>query len=230
MQEDGRQMQGRTYHDDPMHGWICGKGDGMKVLVACEFSGRVRDAFIARGHDTVSCDLLPTEQPGPHIQDDVLDHLDGGWDLMVGHPPCRYIANSGVRWLCSKEYLAPVGIVHNPRYWEMVKARDFFMKLLQADIPKICIENPIPHKYAELPKYNQIIHPWQFGHSEKKSTCLWLKNLPKLVPLKFVDNRKNPDRNESVFREPPGPDRWKNRSRTFQGIADAMADQWGATA
>jgi len=226
----------------------------MKVLVACEFSGRVRDAFLKKGHDAVSCDLLPTESPGPHIQDDVLKHRDEGWDLMVGHPDCKCLTNSGVRWLFSYkgkslpawEVFGLTGYtgkdykkVNIQRFREMHKAAEFFSKLLLADIPMIAIENPIQHQYAyqsilmRMPfekvryaQYDQIIHPWQFGHSEKKSTCLWLKNLPKLVPLKFVDNRKNPNRGESIWREPPGPDRWKNRSRTFPGIAQAMADQW----
>jgi hypothetical protein len=174
---------------------------------------------------------------------------------MIGHPFCRCLANSGVRWLFSYkgkslpswEVFGLTGYtgkdykkVNIPRFIEMQKAAEFFSKLLLADIPTIAIENPIQHQYAyqsilmRMPfekvryaQYDQIIHPWQFGHSEKKSTCLWLKNLPKLVPLKFVDNRKNPNRGESIWREPPGPDRWKNRSRTFPGIAQAMADQWG---
>jgi hypothetical protein len=228
----------------------------MKVLVACEFSGRVRDAFKRKGHDAWSCDLLPTEKPGQHIQDDVLNHLNEGWDLMVGHPDCRYLTNSGVRWLFnyrgksslqSWEVWGLTGYsgkdykkVDIKRWVLMHKAAEFFSKLLLADIPRIAIENPIQHQYAyesilmRMPfdkiryaQYDQIIHPWQYGHSEKKSTCLWLKNLRKLTPLKFVDNRKNPNRGESILKEPPGPDRWKNRSRTFQGIADAMADQWG---
>jgi len=193
----------------------------MKVLVACEFSGVVREAFKAKGHDAWSCDLLPSELPGQHIQSDVLSHLDDGWDMMIAHPPCTYLCNSGVRWL----YEQP------DRMEKMIAAREFFRKLCEVDIKKICIENPIPHKYLFadifIPRYNQIIHPWQFGHSEKKSTCLWLKNLPKLVPLRFVDNRINPSRKESIFRERPGPQRWMNRSRTFPGIADAMAQQWG---
>jgi hypothetical protein len=193
----------------------------MRVLVACEFSGIVRDAFAAKGHDAWSCDLLPSERPGQHIQGNVLKHLNDGWDLMIAHPPCTYLCNSGVRWL----YEEP------GRVEKMQHARSFFLKFLEADIDKICIENPIPHKYlfddSFIPKYDQIIHPWQFGHSEKKSTCLWLKNLPKLVPINFVDNRVNPNRKESVWKEPPSENRSKNRSRTFQGIADAMAEHWG---
>ena len=210
----------------------------MKVLVACERSGIVRDAFINKGHDAWSCDLEPTERPGPHIKDDVQKVLDEDWDLMIAHPPCTYLCNSGVRWLCSKEYLAPVGIVNNPRYWKMVDARRFFCDLLHCDIPKICIENPIPHKWAELRKYDQIIQPWQFGHPEQKSTCLWLKGLPKLYPtstsLECQNNRthakmmKLPKKErERIHFMSPGKNRSVERSRTYPGIAAAMAEQWG---
>jgi hypothetical protein len=240
---------------------VLGKGTPdviMKVLVACEFSGIVRDAFAARGHDAWSCDLLPSERPGDHIQDDVLHHLDEGWDLMIAHPPCQYLANSGVRWLFnykgesleSWEIFGLTGYtgrdyrkVNIRRFLKMHRAAQFFSQLLLADIPLIAVENPIQHQYAyasilmRMPferiheaQYDQIIHPWQYGHSEKKSTCLWLKNLPKLIPINFVDNRKNPNRNETIWKESPGPERWKNRSRTFQGIAEAMADQWGCLA
>jgi hypothetical protein len=189
-------------------------GDIMKVLVACEFSGIVRDAFIKRGHDAMSCDLLPTERDGPHYQGDVFDIIDEGWDLMIAHPPCTRIANSGVCWLEKRNL------------WDdMRNASAFFRSLLDADIPYIAIENPIPHKYAlEIigRKYDQIIHPWQFGHGETKATCLWLKNLPKLEPTNIVDGRI-----PRIHYMPPGPNRSRERSRTYQGIADAMADQWG---
>jgi hypothetical protein len=189
-------------------------GDIMKVLVACEFSGIVRDAFIKRGHDAMSCDLLPTERDGPHYQGDVFDIIDEGWDLMIAHPPCTRIANSGVCWLEKRNL------------WDdMRNASAFFRSLLDADIPCIAIENPIPHKYAlEIigRKYDQIIHPWQFGHGETKATCLWLKNLPKLEPTNIVDGRI-----PRIHYMPPGPNRSRERSRTYQGIADAMADQWG---
>ena len=203
----------------------------MKVLVACEFSGIVREAFNQRGHRATSADLLPTEIPGDHYQGDVLDILDQGWDLMIAHPPCTYLCNSGVRWLYNQD-----GTENKDRWDKMLDATDFFYHLLNSGhlhhIPKIAVENPIPHgemyRNGLIGPYTQIIHPWQYGHSEKKSTCLWLHNLPKLIPNKFIDNRKNPVRKESIWKEPPGPNRQKNRSRTFPGIAAAMADQWGA--
>ena len=152
----------------------------MRVLVACEFSGIVREAFNQRGHHATSADLLPTEIPGDHYQGDVLDILNDGWDLMIAHPPCTYLANSGVCWL----YKDP------PRVQKMIDARNFFLKFCDADIDKICIENPIPHKYlfADIfvPRYDQIIQPWMFGHPEQKATCLWLKGLPKLTPTNNV--------------------------------------------
>ena len=186
----------------------------MKVLVACEFSGRVRDAFQARGHDAWSCDILPTEQPGLHIQGNVLAVLDAGWDLMVAHPPCTRLCNSGVRWLNERNL-----------WYDMDSAADFFGQLLNCDIPRIAIENPIPHKYAIKAigrKYDQIIQPWQFGHGETKATCLWLKNLPKLKPTNIVAGRE-----QRMFNMPKTPERGRLRSITFQGIADAMAAQWG---
>jgi hypothetical protein len=180
----------------------------MKVLVACEFSGIVRDAFIARGHDAISCDLLPTERPGPHIQGDVLEHLNDGWDLMIAHPPCTHLAVSGARWFSGK--------VH-----EQEEALEFVRVLLHASITRIAVENPISVIFSLIRKPDQIIQPWMFGHGETKATCLWLKGLPKLVPTNIVEGRVG-----RVHYESPGPDRWKNRSRTFQGIADAMAAQW----
>lgn len=191
----------------------------MKVLVACEFSGIVRDAFKTKGHDAWSCDLLPTESEDKkhHLIGSVLDfimpRLDK-WDLMIAHPPCTYLCNSGVRWLYERK----------DRKEKMKNAANFFRVLLEANISRIAIENPIPHKYAvEIigRKYNQIIQPWQFGHGETKATCLWLKNLPKLKPTNIVVGRKG-----RIWKESPSPDRWKARSRTYQGIASAMAEQW----
>ena len=181
----------------------------MKVLVACEFSGIVRDAFAARGHDACSCDLLPTERLGQHIQGDVFEILEDGWDLMIAHPPCTHLAVSGARWFKDKQA-------------EQAGAIEFFMALANAPIERICIENPISIMSTKWRRPDQIIQPWQFGHGETKATCLWLKGLPKLVPTNIVAGRE-----AKVHRCPPGPDRWKIRSRTFQGIADAMAEQWG---
>lgn len=184
----------------------------MNVLVACEFSGIVRDAFRARGHSAVSCDLLPSERLGPHLQCDVrsivlVDAED--FDLMVAFPPCTHLAVSGARWFKHKRD-------------EQKEAIDFFLMLSEAGIPKIAIENPIGIMSSIYRKPDQIIQPWQFGHGETKATCLWLKGLPQLKPTKIVEGRKG-----RVHHEPPSPDRWKNRSRTYQGIADAMAAQWG---
>lgn len=195
----------------------------MRVLVACEYSGTVRDAFAIAGHDAWSCDLLDTDKPGKHIKGDVLQILNDGWDLMIAHPPCTYLSNSGVSWLYRKE-----------NRWEMMRqGAEFFKKLLESDIPKIAVENPIPHKYAlEIigRKYDQIIQPYQFGHLESKATCLWLKRLP---GLKETNNVKQDmlklDKNEwqRLHYLPPSKDRWKLRSKTFDGIAEAMANQWG---
>jgi site-specific DNA-cytosine methylase len=181
----------------------------MRVLVACEYSGVVRDAFIARGHDALSCDLLPTEQPGPHFQGDVTELLKHGWDLMIAHPPCTHLAVSGARWFKDK-------------LTEQADALDFVRALLAAPIARIALENPVSIISSRIRKPDQIIQPWQFGHGETKATCLWLKNLPKLQPTDVVDGRE-----ARVHRMPPGPDRWKERSRTFTGIAAAMAAHWG---
>jgi len=190
----------------------------MKVLIGCEFSGVVRDAFAGFGHDAWSCDLLETERPGQHIVGSVLDHLNEDWDLAVFHPPCTYLTNSGVRWL----YKGGRGNVIDKARWAlMVDAERFFDLLWRSGIPKICIENPIPHAHAKLPAYSQIVHPWWFGHGETKATCLWLKNLPVLIPTEIVQGRW-----PKVHFESPGPDRWKRRSRTAVGLADAMASQW----
>jgi hypothetical protein len=197
----------------------------MKVLVACEFSGRVREAFKARGHDAWSCDLLPTEIPGQHIQDDVLKHLEG-WDLMISHPDCTYLANSGVRWLTVISSLKEFAqCLDSSRYDLMLEACNFFNLLLHAPAPKIAVENPIQHKYARkyIRPYDQIIQPYYFGDKETKATCLWLKNLPPLL-TQFTGGEGI---KQSIWREPPGKNRKANRSRTFQGIANAMAEQWG---
>jgi len=183
----------------------------MKVLIACEFSGVVRDAFAARGHNAWSCDLLASEKPGNHYQGDVRDMLGQGWDIMVAHPPCTHLAVSGARWFKDKRV-------------EQEEAINFFMILAtEHHIPGICIENPVCIMSRLYRKPDQIIQPWQFGHGETKATCLWLKNLPLLKPTNVV-----PGREAKVHKCPPGPDRWKIRSRTYQGIAEAMAEQWGA--
>lgn len=197
----------------------------MRVLVACEYSGRVRDAFIRRGHDAMSCDILPTDSPGPHYQGDVQNILGDNWDLMVAHPPCTYMTNSGVTWLHK-----------DPTRWaKLDDAAAFFKMLLDAPIEKIAVENPIMHKYAKERiggvKQTQVIQPWMFGHTEQKATCLWLKNLPPLVPtndvkaemLQLPDNER-----QRLHYLPPSADRWKLRSTTYTGIAEAMADQWSA--
>lgn len=195
----------------------------MKILVACEYSGRVREAFRKRGHDAWSCDILPSDDNSPfHIQDDVLKHLDEGWDMMIAHPPCTYLANSGVQHLHK-----------DPTRWaKMEEGREFFLNFINADISKICVENPIPHGYAKMPKYSQIVQPYYFGEEAQKKTCLWLKNLPLLVATNIVGKGeqyfdKNGKPNGSKWYQlPPGKDRWKHRSTTFQSIANAMAEQW----
>ena len=180
----------------------------MRVLVACEFSGIVRDAFIDKGHDTMSCDLLPTEAEGPHYEGDVRNVLDDGWDMMIAHPPCTHLAVSGARWFKDKEM----------EQWE---ALNFVRLLLDAPIDKIALENPVSVISTKIRKPDQIIQPWMFGHGETKATCFWLKNLPKLEPTDVVEGREN-----RVHRMAPSKDRWKNRSRTYSGIAKAMAEQW----
>lgn len=192
----------------------------MRVLVACEYSGRVRDAFIANGHDAMSCDILPTDTPGPHYQGDVFDILDDGWDLMVAHPPCTYMANSGSKWLYNAD-----GSKNEERWENLREGAEFFKALWTADIPRIAIENPIMLGYAKEiigSKQSQVIQPWMFGHGETKATCLWLKGLPNLVPTDIVDGRE-----QKVHNMPPSPERWKLRSTTYQGIAEAMGKQWG---
>ena len=181
----------------------------MRGLIACEFSGTVRDAFRRLGHDAMSCDLLPTEAPGPHHQGDVRDVLGDGWDLMVAHPPCTHLAVSGARWFKDKRA-------------EQAEALAFVRLLMDAPIERIAIENPVSVISTRIRKPEQIVHPWQFGHGERKATCLWLKGLQSLVPTNIVAGRE-----ARIHRMPPGPDRWKKRSLTYQGIADAMAEQWG---
>ena len=180
----------------------------MRVLVACEYSGRVRDAFLRRGHDALSCDLLPTETPGPHYQGDVRAILGDGWDLLIAHPPCTHLAVSGARWFKDK-------------IQEQAEALNFVRLMLDAPIKRIALENPISIISSRIRKPDQIIQPWQFGHGETKATCLWLKGLPLLQPTSIVEGRE-----AIVHRIPPSPDRWKNRSRTYEGIAEAMAEQW----
>jgi site-specific DNA-cytosine methylase len=181
----------------------------MKVLVACEYSGTVRDAFTRAGFDATSCDLLETEKPGKHYQGSVLDIINDGWDLMVAHPPCTHLAVSGSRWFKDKVE-------------EQKEALDFVSLLLNAPIKHIALENPVSIISSRICKPTQVIQPWQYGHGEVKKTCLWLKNLPVLQPTNIVDGRE-----PKVHRMPPSANRWKERSRTYQGVADAMATQWG---
>jgi hypothetical protein len=190
----------------------------MKVLVACEYSGTVRDAFIKLGHDAISCDLLPTDIPGPHYQGDIFDIINDGFDLMIAHPPCTYLCNSGVCWLHKDK----------TRWDKMRDGAIFFKRLLDCNIPKICIENPVSVISSRIRKPEQIIQPWQFGDEFQKTTCLWLKNLPQLIPTKIVG------KGEFVtFESGKRMPKWysnakgKSRSKTFPGIAQAMATQWG---
>lgn len=183
----------------------------MKVLVACEYSGTVRDAFIKLGHEAMSCDLLPTEAPGPHYQGDVRDVLNFPWDLMIAHPPCTHLSVSGARHFQGKKL---TGLQQS--------AVSFFMMLAKSDIPRIAIENPISVMSSFWRRPDQIIQPWQFGHGETKATCLWLKGLPLLTPTNIVEGRE-----ARIHKLPPSADRWKIRSTTYQGIAEAMANQWG---
>lgn len=183
----------------------------MKVLIACEYSGAVRNAFIRAGHDAMSCDLLPTDKPGPHHMGDVFDIIGNNWDLMIAHPPCTHLSVSGARHFAAKRADG-----------RQQAAVDFFMALANANIPRIAIENPVCIMSSLWRKPDQIIQPWQFGHGETKATCLWLKGLPKLTPTDIVAGRA-----DRIHKMPPSPDRWKLRSATYQGIAGAMAAQWG---
>ena len=183
---------------------------GMRVLVACEFSGIVRDAFASRGHDAWSCDLLPTEQPGNHYQCDVREVLSAGcWDLMIAHPPCTHLCVSGARWFKDKRK-------------EQAEALDFVRMLLNAPIASIALENPVGIISQAMCPPSQIIQPWQFGHGETKATCLWLKRLPLLQPTILSKGRE-----QRIHNMAPSTERWKERSRTYTGIAAAMAIQWG---
>jgi site-specific DNA-cytosine methylase len=181
-----------------------------RVLVACEYSGAVRDAFAKLGWDAWSCDLLPSETPGNHYQGDVRDILGAGWDILIAHPPCTHLAVSGARWFPAKRASG-----------EQQAALDFVRLLLAAPVPHIALENPVSIISSKIRKPDQVIQPWMFGHGETKATCLWLKNLPKLTPTRIVEGRE-----ARVHKMPPGPDRWKERSRTLPGIAQAFADQW----
>lgn len=183
----------------------------MKVLIACEYSGVVRDAFIAKGHDAISCDLLTTDKHGPHYQGDVFDIIDYPFDLMIAHPPCTHLSVSGARHFAEKKLDG-----------RQQAAVSFFMKLVKCGIPKIAIENPVCIMSSLYRKPDQIIQPWQFGHGETKATCLWLKGLNHLKPTDIVSGR-----DDRMHKMPPSPERGKLRSITYQGIADAMADQWG---
>jgi site-specific DNA-cytosine methylase len=185
----------------------------MRVLIACEYSGRVRDAFLRRGHNAMSCDLLETEVPGPHYQGPVEDVLHDGWDLMVAHPPCTHLAISGSRHFPEK--------IADGR---QAAALDFVRLLMDAPIDRWVIENPISVISSAIRPPDQIIQPWEYGHGEVKATCLWLHNLPKLKPTNCVEGRE-----PKIHMMPPGPDRWKERSRTFEGVAEAMGEQWGSS-
>lgn len=197
----------------------------MKVLVGCEYSGTVRDAFISRGHYAMSCDLLPTDKPGPHFQGDVFEAIAmDDWDLAIFHPPCTYLSNSGAHWLH-----------RDPARWEkMVEAASFFKRLLESEIPMVAVENPVMHKYAvEIigRRQNQSIQPYEHGHPESKRTCLWLERLPLLTPTNIIQKPESGKwENQTASGQNklgPSPDRWKICSTTYPGIANAMADQWG---
>jgi hypothetical protein len=196
----------------------------MKVLVACEYSGTVRDAFLKAGHDAMSCDLLPTDVPGPHYQGDVREILGNGWDLVIAHPPCTYLSVSGMHWTTRG--------LRDPKLTE--EALDFVQLLLEAPISKICIENPVSVISSRLRKPDQVVNPWQFGHDASKKTCLWLVGLPPLVPTQIIEPRlidgKKRWANQTASgqnRLGPSDDRWKLRSTTYKGLAEAMASQWG---
>lgn len=195
----------------------------MKVLIACEYSGRVRDAFTKLGHDAMSCDILETESPGNHYKGDVRDVLGDGWDMMVAHPPCTYLTVSANKWYKDQPERKSGVLVGQARRDAREDAIFFFMLLMTCNINKIAIENPIGVLSSKYRKPDQVIQPWQFGHGETKATCLWLKNLPKLESTNVVDGRE-----QRLHLLPPSIDRAKIRSKTYQGIADAMAMQWGA--
>lgn len=181
----------------------------MRVLIACEFSGVVREAFNRMGHDAWSCDIIGTEIVGKHLIGDVFNFIDWDWDLMIAHPPCQHLAVSGARWFPQKQA-------------EQEKALQFVRDLMSVSVEKVAIENPVSIISTRIRKPDQIVQPWMFGHGETKATCLWLKNLMPLKATDVVEGREN-----RIHRMAPGPDRWKNRSRTYWGLADAMARQWG---
>jgi hypothetical protein len=196
----------------------------MKILVACEYSGTVRDAFIRGGHEAMSCDLLATDAPGPHYQGDVMDIINDGWDLMIAHPPCTYLSVSGMHWTTRG--------LRDPKLTE--DALEFVRQLMAAPIPRIALENPVSVISSRIRKPDQIITPYQFGHDASKKTCLWLKGLPLLRPTQFIEPRivngkprwgNQTDSGQNKL--PPSADRWKIRSETYTGIANAMAEQWG---
>lgn len=196
----------------------------MRILVACEFSGTVRDAFIRKGHDAMSCDILEGEGDGPHYMGDIRDVLYEEWDMVIAHPPCTYLANSGVSWLFRDE----------TRWDKLDDAAAFFNMFLDLKVPRLCVENPIMHKYAVERiggrKQSQVVQPWMFGHTEQKATCLWLRGLPKLEPTNNVKEemmKLAPAERQRLHWLPPSKDRWRIRSTTYSGIAEAMAEQWG---
>lgn len=193
----------------------------MRVLIACEYSATVRTAFEQRGHDVISCDLLPTEIPGNHYEGDVMDIINDGWDLMIAHPPCTYLTISANKWYG----------VNPSRYYDRIEASKFFIDLALASIERIAIENPIGVMSGFYRKPDQVVQPWMFGHGETKATCFWLKNLPLLTwsdtDNLFAKKTSVEGREQRLHNLPPSPDRWKERSRTFPGIAKAMAEQWG---
>ena len=195
----------------------------MRVLVACEYSGRVREAFRALGHDAWSCDLLPADDCSEHhYQGSALDLIKQDWDLLIAHPPCTYLSNAGAKHLYPTK-----GNLNLERYAQGLEAKDFFMQFYNADIPKICVENPIPSKVFDMPRYSQFVQPWEHGHRVSKKTCFWLKGLPPLLPTDIVAKTENCHGAKGSWYNKGGKDRWKRRSATFQGIADAMAAQWG---
>ena len=195
----------------------------MKVLIACEYSGTVREAFAARGHDAWSCDILPTDIPtSKHYEGDIFDVLYEEWDLLIAHPPCTYISNAGAR------HLYPGGVLNQERYEKGLLAKQFFMELyLVEHIDKVCVENPISSKIFDMPKHTQVIQPYEYGHPLSKHTRLWLRNLPLLVPTNIVDKTENCHGAKGSWINKGGISRQKDRAKTFQGWADAMAEQWG---
>tara|TARA_R110000822_G_C15064487_1_gene467851 strand:- start:44 stop:631 length:588 start_codon:yes stop_codon:yes gene_type:complete len=195
----------------------------MKVLVACEYSGIVRDAFTKKGHYAMSCDILPTESEGLHYQGNVMDIINDGWDLMIAHPPCTYLSNAGARWLY------PKGKLDEERYLKGLETKNFFMNLWNAPIDKICIENPKPSKIYNLPKHNQKVQPYEYGHPYSKGTYLWLKNIPILLPYEMANiegywcgSYTSKQKDKRVLGKTA-----KERSKFWSGIANQMANQWG---